>query len=303
MYTPAVMLLAALLTLTGCTANPIASLTSSTSTADANLPASQTATPTLPPAPTTAALQQTPIVILQPTMPVPTELADDFNDQNFPAAQLIIYSPGPNSRVSSPLSVSAYAKPGDQGKVTLQLWGEDGRLIIDKLSKLSQDSGWATFASEFPFEINSGGESTELTLTSFDSDGRKIAVSSVPLILMQVGDSEIESSSFGKQTFVITTPKLLSSIKGGVVHLQGYAHSVSSAPLIVELIKANGGIVASKQVTLKATPTGEDYVAFKTDLSYSVDKATDIRLSIRQMNDKTPLVDLALSSQLNTLLP
>lgn len=294
--------LAILLSLTGCAGNPAAG-TSSTQMAEPSAPEPQAATATPFLSTAAAPAQQTPIVIAQPTAPIPTELAEDFNDQKFPASQIIIYIPGPNSRISSPLVVSAYAVPGDQGKITLQLWGEDGRLIIDQLTKLKPTTGWVAFASKFPFEINSGGESTELTITSFDSDGRKVAVSGVPLILMQVGDSETEPSGFAKQPFVISNPPANTPVKGGILHLKGYAHPASSAPLVVELIKSNGGIVASKQITLKTAASEEGYVAFSTDLAYTVEKETPVRLSIRQMNDKTPLVDVALSSQLNTLLP
>lgn len=294
--------LAILLSLTGCAGNPAAG-TSSTQMAEPSAPEPQAATATPFLSTAAAPAQQTPIVIAQPTAPIPTELAEDFNDQKFPASQIIIYIPGPNSRISSPLVVSAYAVPGDQGKITLQLWGEDGRLIIDQLTKLKPTTGWVAFASKFLFEINSGGESTELTITSFDSDGRKVAVSGVPLILMQVGDSETEPSGFAKQPFVISNPPANTPVKGGILHLKGYAHPASSAPLVVELIKSNGGIVASKQITLKTAASEEGYVAFSTDLAYAVEKETPVRLSIRQMNDKTPLVDVALSSQLNTLLP
>ena len=307
---PVIILITGLL-LTGCASGQSGSISLSTITPIASR-STITATPnpintpTLPPpTETPAALKQlTPIVIAQPTSFVPTELAADFLDQRFPVASLNIYNPGPGSRISSPLNISAYALPGDQGKVTVQLWGEDGSIIAEQLIKLSSsNSGWVSFTTQFPFEINSGGEAALLTLTTFDGFGRRIAVNSVPLLLIQIGNSEIESTGFAKGPFVLKSPTASSTVTGGTLHLEGYAHPSSSAPLIVELIKTNGGVMASKQVALSTPATGEDYVAFSVDIPYKVSTATPVRLSLRQMTDQAPLKDCALSSELIILEP
>jgi hypothetical protein len=258
-------------------------------------PVPLTPIPTLP--------QNTPIIVDQPTVQIPTELAEDLLDQKFPIAQLNIIDPGPDSKIASPLQISAYAFPGADGKVTLQLWGEDGRLMADQLIKLKATTSGVTFVSQIPFEITAGGESAVVTLTSFDSSGRRIAVNSVPLTLMQIGNSSIETGGFAKQPFVLTSPAANSTVSGGILHLTGYAHPFSQAPLIVELIKDNGSIVASKQIKIAAPDPGQNYAAFSFDLSYSVSEATSVRISLRQGADHAPLIDLALSSQLVTLQP
>jgi len=253
---------------------------------------------------TTEIEQKTPIVLEQPTQPVPTELAETFKTQKFPAALLSIYNPGPNSKISSPINVSAYAYPGDQGKVTLQLIGEDGRLMADQLIKLNiPDSGWVSFSTQVPFEINSAGESALLSLTTFDGYGRRIAVNSVPLLLLQVGDSEIEVPTFQNEPIVIHQPGANSVIQGGTLHIEGYVHPYSANPLIIELFKTNGAIVASKQVMHKSLPDGQDYVSFSVDLPYSVKENTPVRLTIRQIMENAPFLDLTLTSEIITLQP
>jgi hypothetical protein len=275
---------------------------SQTPTPGAGTASSTLASSTLAPS-ATALPQNTPIVVEQPTAQVPTELAGDLLDQKFPIAQLNIINPGPNSKISSPLEISAYAFPGADGKVRLQLWGEDSRLMADQLIKLMQTSSGVTFTSQIPFEITAAGETAILTLTSFDSSGRRIAVNSVPLTLLQIGNSSIETGGFAKDPFVLTSPEDKSTISGGVLHLTGYAHPFSQAPLIVELIKENGGIVASKQLKIAAPDPGQSYANFSLDLPYAVSAATPVRISLRQGNDQAPFVDLALSSELVTLQP
>jgi hypothetical protein len=298
--------------LSACSAGHIGDLSVPTTTLTAPpLTATATSLPTATPTPTprpstdtpVPPMQNTPIIIEQPTSIVPTELAADMLDQRFPIALLNIYHPGPNSRLSSPIKISAYAFPGDQGKVTLQLWGEDGRLMAEQLIQLGNASGGVSFTSQIPFEINSAGESTLLTLTSYDSYGRKIAIASVPLILMQIGDSEIEQPGFGKEPFVVSSLPAGTAVSGGTLHIKGVAHPFSTSPLIIELIKTNGGVVASKQVSLAAIPSGEDYASFAVDIPYNVTQNTPIRLSLRQSMDHAPFLDMALSSELIILQP
>jgi hypothetical protein len=50
-------------------------------------------------------------------------------------------------------------------------------------------------------------------------------------------------------------------------------------------------------------PDGEEFVSFSVDLPYTVSEATPVRLTIRQTMDKSPFLDLILSSQLITLKP
>lgn len=291
--------------LAGCARATVTATLEPTATVEPTMPPTATLPSANDPLPVTSEIEQkTPIVLEQPTQPVPTELAESFANKKFPAALLNIYNPGPSSKISSPINVSAYAYPGDQGKVTLQLLGEDGRLMADQLIQLNiPDSGWVSFSTQVPFEINSGGESALLALTTFDGYGRRIAVNSVPLILIQVGDSEIEVPTFQNEPIVISQPGANSMISGGTLHIEGYVHPLSNNPLIIELFKTNGAIVASKQVAHKMLPDGENYVSFSVDLPYSVKENTPVRLTIRQIQDNAPFLDLTLTSEIITLQP
>jgi hypothetical protein len=306
-HVPAVLwfLLITCLVFTGCVPVKSTSTIVSVQTTSALLTDTPAPTATIiePTATSTLLPQPSPIVIAQPTSEVPTEIAADMLDQKYPTSQLIILNPGSESRIISPLQITAFALPGYQGKITLQLWGEDARLMGEQLVRLGTETKWITFESKIPFEITSAGESAVLTLTTYDSNSRRVAVNSVPIILLQIGDAVIESNTFSKQAFVVTSPKSDSIVSGGTLHITGYAHPYSSAPLIVELIKANGAIVASKQVALKALKADEMYTTFSVDLPYSVSEKTPVRLTLVQGNDQAPRVDLALCSQLITLNP
>ena len=241
--------------------------------------------------------QQTPLIVDQPTPDIPAVLTEAFNDQDTPAALVNIYKPGPNSQVVSPINMSAYAYPGEQQKVTVQLFGEDGRLMADQLIKLTvADNGWSAFSSRIPFEINSAGESALLSVSIFDGFGRRIAVNSVPLILLQVGESEIEPANFQNEPFPISSPGVGSIIKGNSLHVEGLAHPFNQNPVVIELIKENGAIISSKIVPIETTSGNEEYVPFSADVPFDVSESTPVRLTIRQVMDHAPYLDLALSS-------
>lgn len=291
--------------LVGCAKSTVVPLSTPTATPEPTFTATAVNPAGSDPLPVTTEIEQkTPIVLEQPTRPVPAELAETFKNQKFPPALLNIYNPGPYSKISSPINVSAYAYPGDQGKVTLQLFGEDGRLMANQLIKLNiPDSGWVSFSTQVPFEINSGGESALLALTTFDGYGRRIAVNSVPLLLLQVGNSEIEVPTFQNEPILIRQPGANSVIKGGTLHIEGYVHPYSNNPLIIELFKTNGAIVASKQIMHKTLPEGQEYISFSVDLPYSVNENTPVRLTIRQIMENAPFLDLSLTSEIITLQP
>ncbi len=83
--------------------------------------------------PTASAL--TAIVVEQPTMQS-TEIPEGQPGQKYPPALLQVEKPGEMSRLSSPILVTANVYPGDKGLVTVQLVGEDGRVMADQLLQL-----------------------------------------------------------------------------------------------------------------------------------------------------------------------
>ncbi|MPM92965.1 hypothetical protein SDC9_140101 [bioreactor metagenome] len=109
--------------------------------------------------------------------------------------------------------------------------------------------------------------------------------------------------TFQNEPIVIHQPGANSVIQGGTLHIEGYVHPYSANPLIIELFKTNGAIVASKQVMHKSLSDGQDYVSFSVDLPYSVKENTPVRLTIRQIMENAPFLDLTLTSEIITLRP
>lgn len=253
------------------------------------------------PTPTPGAL--TPIVIVQPTLQETTTSETVDADIRFPAAQLRFQKPGEMSRLTSPILVIADVLPGYKGMVNLQLFGENGRLISDQLLQLQEiESGWVSLASEIKFDSQSAGESGLVVLTTRDYYGRRMAQVGVPVLLLQIGESEYEFPQFAKQPVVLDLPVAGGFARKGSLHIEGMIHLYNDNPIIVELVTQGGGIPASKAVTVVGNESAE-FVPFSLDLPYKVSTRTPVRLSIRQASELSPAIDIFLYSQLIFLDP
>ena len=253
-------------------------------------------------------LEGTPIppTILPQDTPVSTSTSSDFvvKEKNLPNSQIQILEPGDLSQLASPIKVQASVFPGDGNLVNVQLFGEDGRLISDQLMKMVlTESGWVNLEKEIKFEISTAGESAMLVISTRDEFGRRIAQSTSQIFLMQIGKSDIESNDLLKQPFVVQSPRANTIVKGGVVHIAGYAHPFNSNPIIIELLTESGGVMESAIVKLPKITDGQNYAVFFADIPYQVDIRTPVRLSVRQRSILLPNIEAALSSQLITLDP
>jgi len=238
----------------------------------------------------------TPIVVEQPTMQATGVASPAQQGQKYPPALLQVEKPGEMSRISSPILVSANVYPGDKGLVNVQLIGEDGRLMADQLLQLSTtETGWKSLATRIQFEINSAGESALIVVSTRDGYDRRIAQVSVPVILLQVGESEIENPTFFTQPVVLSSPVNGGFARNGSLHIEGQVHLLNENPIIIELISQTGGIVANKAIMVKSI-TGQDYAPFATDLEYAVSQRTPVRLVIRQAGTLSSNVDIWLYS-------
>ena len=245
----------------------------------------------------------TPIVVEQPTIQSTEFSSSAQPGQKYPPALLQVEKPGEMSRLSSPILVTANVYPGNKGLVNVQLIGEDGRLMADQLLQLNTvDTGWISLATQIQFEINSAGESALIVVSTSDGYDRRIAQVGVPVILMQIGESEIEEPEFFNQPVILSSPVNGGFAKNGSLLIEGQVHLFNESPIIVELISQTGGVVASKAVMVKAA-AGKEYVPFSVDLPYSVSKRTPVRLVVRQPSTLSYNVDISLYSLLLFLDP
>lgn len=251
-----------------------------------NLPAS--ATPSATPAPSdTASPTPSPEFSATPGR-LPSRTPSPTPTLGIPDAAIQILAPGPSSRLVSPLRLNTYLKPGLDGRVQIDLLGEDGRLLLRKGYTYLPEVKRTYLTEDLLFEIRQVGEVARLQISTFDTFDRLLAFNSVDVVLLSFGENDINPAGSLLERVLIIEPLPNKLIQGGTLVVSGQVHPGSSQPLLIELTTARGQVVGYRQA---GVPSGDadtiagDYSSFRTEIPYAVSEPTWVRLSVRMVSD------------------
>ena len=235
-------------------------------------------TPTEPPALTleptlTAAPSQTPT-------PLPTFTPTAIPGHNRSAIQ--ISSPGPMSRVISPIQLRMDVIAGDSASVQVDLYGEDGRLLSRMLKRVLPHPDGSYQFIKIPFEIPGAGELGRVTVSTTDKAGRITALNSVHVLLVSSGSNEINPSGNPSEPIGVFNPLLGELVSGGVLNVRGDVWPFNLQPVIFELLGPDGNSISLRILTVDSI----NPQLFETTIPYKVTEPTLARLSIRQDDDR-----------------
>jgi hypothetical protein len=273
-------------------ATPIPSLTSTPPEATISL------TPPLLPGALAGSPTDAPSATLEPFLadtPTPFVLSvDSFTPTATPqlspvraSAAIQIQGPGPLSKVLSPIHLHGYIVPGYRNMVRVELYGEDGRLIMRKLAQVYTDYQWAYFSMDISFETHAAAELARLQISTEDKEGRTTALTSVHLLLLPEGYEQINPPGSLDERCVLFVPWTGAQVSGGTVSVGGKMRPFNGGPLIVELVTPEGNVVGMRLVNV--TPAADDgTVTFSADVPYTVLAPTPSRLTVRQLDERIP---------------
>ncbi len=202
---------------------------------------------------------------------------------SIPEAQIQIRQPGPLSKVISPIIVYGNLKPGSTGRVRLELLGEGGRLLVRKLMNYRNDIGRLGLSEEVDYEISAVAEAGRLQISTYDQYGRMEELSSVDLILLSMGEADLNPPGLLTEPIVIQEPLPNKLIQGGKVLVSGLARVSSDQPLLIELIAANGSVVGYRQAGVTVDPAG-GYTPFMVEVPYQISEPAWVRLTVKEMS-------------------
>lgn len=230
---------------------------------------------------------RTPTITFTPTPPAPVQQ---------------VLRPGLMSKVLSPIQLEMYALSGGDQLVTVELVGEDGRVIARQVLEYNFGGRYIYAAPKMPFEIEAVSEMARLQVRSVDQFGRPIAISSVDLILLTVGRSEIFPPAITMESYLVRTPREDETVSGGMLVVDGLARPINDSPILLELITESGTVMSSKQFKVEA-PSGDlSHTPFHLEIPYKVSGPTGVRMVIRQEGSRIP-GSIALNSQTLILEP
>jgi hypothetical protein len=261
-----------------------------------------TATPTDDPEPTLSPTDEPfllepiednqPPAIIDPVSPAPTPQQA--------SAAIQILSPGPASKVISPIRINAYLTPGDNGIIHIELLGEDGRLLARKMQSYITTTR-LQMISELEFEISAAGELGRLTISTADKEGRAVAVASVDLLLLSLGEADITPSADRLDRIIIQEPAPRTLVQGGDLRVSGFIRPSGERFIWVELITADKRVVGYRLINIEE-PQETGHTPFSVDIPYTVSEATWVRLTVYQKDGRIPGV-INLSSRELLLSP
>jgi hypothetical protein len=270
-----------------------------TTAAEPGLPSLVTLSPTVTPSPTAIDEEpnlpvltlteipiftaETPTFSLPTASPEPTLTPDDTPQVKIPDAAIQVFRPGPASKVVSPIRVSTFLLPGYQGNVIIELFGEDGRLLVRKVFAYRQNPGVRLQVNtDLDFEISAVAESARLVIRTEDQNNHTISLAAVDLILLSLGQEENNPPGDLKEKIAIIEPVRNLSIKGGVIYLTGFARPSSPDPLLVELYSEKGAYLAPSRLIAISLEDDSLHAPFAIEIPYSITQPTNARLIITE---------------------
>jgi hypothetical protein len=251
-------------------------------TADAaNVAGTQTSialSPTIEPTETREPTE-TPVPSKTPTL-LPTSTSTSIPGHAIGAVQFL--SPGPMSKLVSPIQFRANVISGESQKVKVELFGEDGRLLSSKLVKLLNTSEGAFVSFKIPFETRAAAELGRISVSTLDNDGRTQALNSVRVLLLSSGVNAINPPGNPSEPVGVFRPVDEEAVSGGVLNVKGDIWPFSLQPVILELISPAGKSIGLRILTI-------DHInpqLFETTIPYKVTEPMRARLTIRQEDDR-----------------
>lgn len=270
-----------------------------TETPDPGYTATRTITPwpsdtsTAGPSPTatrTPTHTRVPTRTFAPTLTrAPTRTLTITNTPTPPAPVLHIVRPGLLSKLVSPIQMELYVLTGHQGLFTIELVGEDSRVISRQVLNRGTEAGrryW--LAPALPFEIQAAAETARLQVSIQDEFGRTAALSSVDVLLLSVGRNELNPALIDQEPYLIRRPRTDDTVSGGTLVIEALARPVNDSPLFIELITEKGAVMSVKRLEIDP-PTGSlSHTPFTVEIPYRVSQTTPVRLVIRQGGGRIP---------------
>jgi hypothetical protein len=231
-------------------------------------------TPTLETTLSALPLQTQGTVFTETPTPIPWHAAG--------AVQFI--SPGPMSKLVSPIQLIAKVVAGESEKVQIDLYGEDGRLLSRAVRKLGRTTKGALLSLKVSFETRAAAELGRITISTLDKSGRIQALNSVRVLLLSSGVNELNPPGDPSEPVKVFSPLAEEAVFGGVLNVKGDIWPFSIQPIVLELISPDGKSIGLRVITVDDI----NPQLFETSISYKVTEPMPARLIIRQSDDRMP---------------
>jgi hypothetical protein len=214
--------------------------------------------------------------------PQPTHTSTPIPWHRFGAIRFV--SPGPMSKVLSPIQLHMEVISGESQKVQVDLYGEDGRLLARELRKVLTTGKGAVVSIRIPFETRAAAELGRITVSTLDKEGRIQSLNSLRLLLLSSGVNEINRVGDPAEPVVVFRPRVEETVSGGVVNVKVDIWPFNLEPVVLELVDSAGKSLGLRILSIEEIKPQ----LFETTIPYKVSEPTPVRLVVRQDDDRMP---------------
>jgi len=246
-------------------------------------PAEPTVPPTaLPPAATATSLPE-PSPTLESATPTSEATAPPVSGAQPPEA-ILIFEPGPASRVTNPVHIAGLADPTFEQTLVVRVLLADGTEVATTPVTIAADAGQrGPFETDMFLNVPGGGNVFIQVFSQSARDGGTTHLASVAVILGQGGPAIVVPGRPHPEDINIEQPSTGQTISAGMLHVQGIALASFEQTLLIELHDADGNVIASQSVIVNAPDLGEPG-PFSADIPYSVSAAGPGRVVVRDLS-------------------
>ncbi len=204
----------------------------------------------------------------------------------------VILQPGPNSSVTSPITVSGQSRPTFEQNLVVAVYGEDGAVLAKQPTTLDSPAGNpGNFSIDIAFNVDHEQPGRVSVYETSARDGGIIHLSSVEVSLKSSGVAEIQPAAIGFESIDILLPAPMAEISGGVIQVSGFSdyYFESNLGLIVcsgggsgapnDLCGTDDNILASGNALIDSPDMGQPG-PFSGELTYSVSQAMPARIVV-----------------------
>jgi len=255
-----------------------------------NTISSPTITPTITLTPTKTV---TPTITASPTLTftaTPDYTATPIPPDEIPFAAVQIIYPSHLSKVVSPIELYTFVAPGGDGRIRVELTGEDGRLLYRQIFLYTETPTGArvNLKTSVAFEVAGVAETGRLTISVNDEHEQLKSLSSVDLVLLADGQAELNPSGDLLENIFIQQPLIKSLIQGDSVRVTGLARTGDDQPLLVELVAADGRVMGSRLAGIAPQQEDGGHRLFASDVPFSVSSPTWVRVTVYDNSGRLP---------------
>jgi hypothetical protein len=202
--------------------------------------------------------------------------------------EILILSPGPGSRLTSPLTVSGMADSTFEQTLVVRLLSIDGEELALVPTTIQAELGQGgPFEAELSFEVSGELPGFIQVYASSPRDGGFTHLSSVGVTLAESGPVDLRPAGMQVERISIHSPVLAVEISGGVVHVEGTALPSFEGTLIVEVLDEDGDVIGSLPIIVSAPDIGQ-FGPFSADVPYTLARAGAGRVVVRDPSPAFP---------------